>query len=50
MQVPLSNLEEKGNPCILKDHFSSGTDTFIFQSIAPVLFDQSNEKVEFFQH
>ena len=31
------------NPSILKDDFSSKTDPSIFTSIAPVLFDQSNE-------
>ena len=34
---PQSNLEEKVNPSILKDDFSSRTDPFIFTSIEPVL-------------
>ena len=43
MQESLSNLEEKVNPSILKDDFSSRTDPFIFTSIAPVLLHPSNE-------
>ena len=43
MQEPQSNLEEKGNPSILKDYFSSRTDPSIFTSVAPVLLCQSNE-------
>ena len=39
MKEPQSNLEEKVNPSILKDDFSSRTDPFIFTSIEPVLFD-----------
>ena len=37
MQEPQSNLEEKLNPSILKDDFSSRTDPPIFLSIAPVV-------------
>ena len=40
---PQSNFEEKVNPSILKDDFSSRTDPFIFTSIPPVLLDRSNE-------
>ena len=36
IQEPQSNLEEKINPSILKDDFSSRTDLSIFTSIAPV--------------
>ena len=43
-----SNLEEKVNPSILKDYFSSKTDPPVFTSIAPVLLDQSNEISYFF--
>ena len=39
LQEPQSNLEEKVNPSIWKDDFSS----CIFKSIAPVLLDWSNE-------
>ena len=35
-----SNSEEKGNPNILEDDFSSRTDPSIFTSIAPVLLDR----------
>ena len=35
--------EEKVNPSILKDDFSSITDLSIFTSIAPVFLDRSNE-------
>ena len=42
-QKPQSNLEEKVNPSILKNYFSSTTDPFIFTSIAPVLLDRSDE-------
>ena len=38
-----SNLEDKVNPCILKDDFSSGTDKSIFTLIEPVLLDWSNK-------
>ena len=38
-----SNLEEKVNPSILKDDFSSRTDPFIFTSMILVLLDRSNE-------
>ena len=37
-----TNLEEKVNPNILKDVFSSRTDPSIFTSIAPVFLDWSN--------
>ena len=37
------NLEEKVNPSILKDNFSSRTDPSIFTSIEPVSLDQSNK-------
>ena len=43
MQETQSNLEEKVNPNILKDNFSSKTDPFIFTSIEPLLLDRSNE-------
>ena len=43
MLEPQSNLEEKDNPNILKDDFSTRNDPSIFTSIAPVLLDQSNE-------
>ena len=43
MYEPQSNLEEKVNPSILKDDFSSRADPSIFTSIAPVLLVQSNE-------
>ena len=35
--------QEKVNPNILKDEFSSRTDSSIFTSIAPVLIDWSNK-------
>ena len=38
-----SNLEEKVNPSILKDDFSSRTDPSIFTLIAPVSLERSNE-------
>ena len=38
-----SNFEEKDNPSILKDDFSSRTDPSIFTSVAPELLDRSNE-------
>ena len=41
--MPQSNFEEKVNPGILKDDFSSKTKPFTSTSIAPVLLDQSNE-------
>ena len=37
MQEPQSNLEEKINPGILKNDFSTRTDQSIFTSIEPVL-------------
>ena len=40
---PQSNLEEKVNSSILKDDFSSETDSSIFKSIASGLLDQSNQ-------
>ena len=43
IQEPQSNLEEKVNPSILKDDFSSRTDPFIFTSIEPLLLDWSNK-------
>ena len=43
MYEPQSNLEERVNPSILKDDFSSKTDPSIFTSVAPVLLDLSNE-------
>ena len=43
MKEPQSNLEEKVNPSIIKDDFSSRTGPSIFTSITPVLLDQSNE-------
>ena len=43
MKEPQSNLEEKVNPIILKDDFSSRTDPSIFTSITPVLLDWSIE-------
>ena len=43
MEEPQCNLEERVNPSILKDNFSSRTDLSIFTAIAPVLLDQSNE-------
>ena len=43
MQEPQSNLQEKVNPCFLRDYFSSTTAQSIFTSTAPVLLDQSNE-------
>ena len=43
IQEPQSNLEEKVNPSILKDDFSSRTDPFIFTSIEPLLLDRSNK-------
>ena len=36
MSQPQSNLEEKVNPSILKDDFSSRTDPSIFTFLAPV--------------
>ena len=43
LPVPVAkNLEEKVNPSILKDNFSSKTDPSIFTLIAPVLLDQLN--------
>ena len=41
MQEPQSILEEKINPNILKDDFSSRTDPPIFTSIQPLLLDRS---------
>ena len=43
MQEPQSNLEEKVNPNILIDGFSSRTDSSIFTSIAPLLLDWPNK-------
>ena len=43
IQEPQPNLEEKVNPSILKDQFSSRTDPCIFTSVEPVLLDQSNK-------
>ena len=43
MYEPQSNLEERVNPGILKDGFSSRTDPPIFTSIEPVLLDWSNK-------
>ena len=43
MKEPQSNLEEKINPSILKDDFSSRTDPSFFTSIEPLLLDWSNE-------
>ena len=43
MQEPQFSLEEKNNPSILKDDFSSRTDSSIFTSIVPALLDWSNE-------
>ena len=43
MQESQFYLEEKGNPSILKDYFSSRTDPSIFTSIAPILLDQSDK-------
>ena len=40
MYEPQPNLEEKVNPSILKDDFSSRTDQSIFTSVAAVLLDQ----------
>ena len=41
--MPQLNLEEKVNLSILKDDFSSRTDTCILKSIEPVLLDWSYE-------
>ena len=43
MEEPQSNLEEKVNPRILKDDFSSRADPSMFTSIDPLLLDWSNE-------
>ena len=43
MKQPQSSLEEKVNPSIVKDNFSSRTAPYIFTSIASVLLDQSDE-------
>ena len=43
MKEPQSNLEEKVNPSILKDDFSSRTGPSIFTSITPVLLEWSNK-------
>ena len=43
IKEPQSNLEEKVNPSILKDYFSSRAHRSIFISIAPVFLDYSNE-------
>ena len=51
IKEPQSNLEEKVNPSILKDDFSSRIDPCIFTSIAPVLLVTGQIKtVGFFQH
>ena len=50
MQEPQSNLEEKVNPSILKDDFSTRTDPHIFISIAPVLLTSQTKLAELFQH
>ena len=42
-EEPQSNSEEKGNPSILKNDFSSRTDPSIFTSKAPVLSDRSDK-------
>ena len=47
---PQPNLEEKVNPRILKDDFSSRTDPSTFTSITPVFLDRQTILVEFFQH
>ena len=44
MYEPNSNSEEKGSCIILKDKFSSKTESSIFTSIAPELLDQSNDQ------
>ena len=43
MSEPQSNLEEKVNPSILKDEFSSRTDPSFFRSTKPVLLAWFNE-------
>ena len=43
MQEPQSNWKEKNNPSILKDDFSSRTNSCILTSIALVLLDWSNK-------
>ena len=43
MYEPQYNLEEKVNPSILKDEFSSVTDPLFFMSTEPVLLDWLNE-------
>ena len=43
MEEAQSNLEETGNPSILKNYFSSRTDPSIFALIASVLLDPSNK-------
>ena len=43
MKESQSNLEEKVNPIILKDDFSSRTASSIFTSIESLLLDRSNE-------
>ena len=45
-----SHSEEKGNPCILEDAFSSKTGPSMFTAIASQLLKWSNKTVEFFQH
>ena len=40
---PKSKLEEKDNPSIIKDAFSSRLDPFIFTSTAPELLNCSNK-------
>ena len=41
--MPQSNLENKVNPSILKDDFSSRTNPSIFTLIEPLLLDRPNE-------
>ena len=43
MYEPQYNLEEKVNPSILKDEFSSVTDPLFFMLTEPVLLDWLNE-------
>ena len=43
MQMLQSNLEEKGNPSILKYDFSSKTYPSIYTSVTPQLFDWLNK-------
>ena len=43
--VAAPNLEDKDNPSLLKNYFSSKTDPSITISLAQVLLDQSNETI-----